>query len=266
MIGAMDETRARIERAVEALCEAEAKRAPIAGLPEAARPRDVAEAYAVQDRFAAYLGKPVGYKIAYINPAVQKQLGIPSPMFGRLFEGRVFASPARLEATRFNHILVETEFAFRMARALPARALPYSLAEVVGAVGAAIPSFELADTRYLDWRVVAPLDAVADNALGSHWVGGAECADFRGLDLAALEVVTSVNGREASRGRGANVGGSPLQALAWLANELARMGRGLAAGDRITTGCCMDVLELAPGDATEADFGPLGRVRVELTR
>ncbi len=261
----MDEAEARIERAAAALCEAEAMRAPFAGLPESARPRDVAEAYAVQDRFAAYLGKPVGYKIAYINPAVQKQLGISSPMFGRLCEGRVFASPARLAASRFNHILVETEFAFRMARALPSRARAWSLDEVVDAVGAAIPAFELADTRYLDWRVVAPLDAVADNALGSHWVGGAERAYFRGLDLAALEVVSSLNGREVTRGRGANVGGSPLDALTWLANEHARMGRGLAAGDRITTGCCTDVLVLAPGDAAEADFGPLGRVRVEFT-
>jgi len=258
-------TRDRIERATALLCEAEAKRAPIAGLPAEARPRDVAEAYAVQDRFAASLGKPVGYKIAYINPAVQKQLGIPSPMFGRLFERRVFASPAKLEPTRFNFILVETEFSFRMARALPPRSRAYSQEEVVDAVGAAIPSFELADTRYQDWRVVAALDAVADNALGSHWVGGAEYLDFRALDLAELEVVTTVNGREASRGRGANVGGSPLAALAWLANELARMGRGLEASDRITTGCCMDVLELAPGDVADADFGPLGRVRVEFT-
>jgi 2-keto-4-pentenoate hydratase len=265
MIRSMDPMRERIERAAAALREAESKRAPIAGLPADSRPRDVAEAYAVQDRFAASLGKAVGYKIAYINPAVQKQLGIPSPMFGRLFEGRVFASPARIEATRFNFILVETEFSFRISRALPARGHAYSQGEVVDAVGAAIPSFELADTRYSDWRVVAPLDAVADNALGSHWVGGAEVADFRGLDLAALEVITTVNGREASRGRGANVGGSPLAALAWLANELARMGRGLEAGDRITTGCCMDVLELAAGDVAEADFGPLGRVRVEFT-
>jgi 2-keto-4-pentenoate hydratase len=261
----MDEREARIERAAAALCEAEAKRAPLPGLPEAARPRDVAEAYAVQDRFAAFLGRPVGYKIAYINPDVQRALGIPSPMFGRLFEGRVFASPARLAATRFNHILVETEFSFRMARDLPPRAAAYTREEVEDAVAAVMPSFELADTRYSDWRKVAPLDAVADNALGSHWVGGAERADVRGLDLAAQEVVSSVNGRVASRGRGANVGGSPLAALVWLANELNRWGRGLVAGDRITTGCCMDVLELHAGDSAEADFGALGRVRVEFT-
>jgi len=260
----MDQSRERIERAAALLCEAEAKRAPIAELPADAKPRDVAEAYAVQDRFAAFLGRPVGYKIAYINPAVQRALGIDSPMFGRLFEGRVFPSPAELSATRFNFLLVETEFAFRMARALPPRASAYTQAEVVSAVAAVVPAFELADTRYRDWRKVAPLDAVADNALGSQLVAGTDCAEFGALDLRALEVVTAVNGREASRGTSANVGGSPLTALAWLANELARMGRALAAGDLVTTGCCMDVLELRAGDVAEADFGPLGRVRVEF--
>jgi 2-keto-4-pentenoate hydratase len=264
MIRGMEEARKRIERAAALLCEAEAKRAPIAELPPDAKPRDVAEAYAVQDRFAAFVGRPVGYKIAYINPAVQRQLGIPSPMFGRLFEGRVLASPAELSATRFNFVLVETEFAFRMARALPARATAYTPAEVVAAVAAVVPAFELADTRYRDWRKVAALDAVADNALGSHLVAGEGRADVLRFDLRALEVVTAVNGREASRGTGANVG-SPLDALCWLANELSRMGRGLAGGDLITTGCCMDVLELHAGDVAEADFGPLGRVRVAFT-
>ncbi len=260
----MDPTRDRIERAAAALCEAEAKRAPLAELPADARPRDVAEAYAVQDRFAAFIGRPAGYTIAYITPAMQRQLGIPSPMFGRLFAERVFASPAELSVTRFNFVLVETEFAFRMARPLPPRAREYALEEVVAAVDAALPAFELADTRYRDYRKVAALDAVADNALGSHFVAGARVADFRELDLGAVEVTSTVNGREASRGTGANVG-SPLVALAWLANELARMGRGLEPGDLVTTGCCMELLELSAGDVAEADFGPLGRVRVAFT-
>lgn len=255
---------ARVERAVAALWDAETKHRALDALPSDARPRNLAEAYAIQDRFVALLGRPVGYKIAYINPAVQKRLGIPSPMFGRLIEGRVADSPARLDPSRFFNILAETEFSFRMASALPAVEAPFDLARVVEAVGALIPSIELADTRFADWQKVAPLDAVADNAVGSHWVGGAPREDFRAFDLAALEVSTRVNGRHASRGVGANVIGSPLEALRWLANELARMGRGLEAGEIITTGCCMDILELSTGDVVEADFGPLGGVRVEF--
>ena len=260
----MTEAEARIERAVAALWDAETKHRALAGLPSDARPTSLVEAYAIQDRFVARLGRPVGYKIAYINPAVQKRLGIPSPMFGRLIDGRVLRSPARLDPARFFHILVETEFAFRLARALPAREAPFDAARVVDAVGTVIPSIELADTRFTDWQKIAPLDAVADNAVGSHWVGGHETEDFRALDLATLAVATSVNGRVATRGVGADIIGSPLHALHWLANELARMGRGLEAGEIVTTGCCADVLELAPGDVAEADFGRLGRVRVEF--
>jgi 2-keto-4-pentenoate hydratase len=108
------------------------------------------------------------------------------------------------------------------------------------------------------------VEAVADNVLHSHWVHGVELANFRALDLAGIEVVTRVNGKEATRGRGANVLGSPLAALHWLANALAQMGRGLAAGDLVTTGCCTDIVLLAPGDSARADFGPLGGVRVDF--
>ena len=260
----MTQAAQRIELAAAALREAESKRRPLAAWPDGAGPRDLAEAYTVQDRFTSHLGRTIGYKIAYINPAVQRQLGIPSPLFGRLIEGRVARSPARLDPALFSNLLIETEFSFRIARALPARGAPFELEAVVDAVGAVIPSIELADTRFADWRRVPALDAAADNALGSHWVGGAELEEFRALDLAQLEVTTFVNGREASRGRGANVIGSPLLALRWLANELPRWGRGLEPGEIVTTGCCMDILELAPGDAAEADFGPLGRVRVEF--
>jgi 2-keto-4-pentenoate hydratase len=253
-----------IERAADALATADRTAQPIDALPSGCAPANLEEAYAIQDRFVARLGRPVGYKIAYINRAVQERLGISAPLFGRLVEGRVFQSPAKLEAARFSNLIVETEFSFRMARALPASAAPFTLAEVESAIAAAIPSLELADSRFRSWRSLAAADAIADNALGSRWVGGAERADFRALDLAALEVTTEVNGRAVARGRGANVLGSPIRALHWLANALAQQGRALAAGDLVTTGCCTDILEVRPGDAATADFGPLGAVRVEF--
>jgi len=44
------------------------------------------------------------------------------------------------------------------------------------------------------------------------------------LDLAASVGTTTVDGVEAGRGRGADVMGNPLEALAWLANALADDG------------------------------------------
>ncbi|MFI5316844.1 MAG: 2-keto-4-pentenoate hydratase [Myxococcota bacterium] len=233
-------------------------------LPTPCTPTNPLEAYSIQDRFVALLGRPVGYKIGFTNPAVQQAFGISSPVFGRLIEGRTSRSPVSLPAASFARPVIETEFAFRMARDLPARAAAYPLEAVVDAIGGVLPSFEIVDSRFEEWRKLTPSEAIADNVLHSHWVGGAERADFRALDLAAQEAVTCMNGREVTRGRGANVLGSPLLALHWLANALAQAGRGLAAGDLVTTGCCTDIVEARPGDVATADFGPLGAVRVEF--
>jgi 2-keto-4-pentenoate hydratase len=56
----------------------------------------------------------------------------------------------------------------------------------------------------------------------------------------------------------------PLNALAWLANELPRGGRSLQAGEFVTTGTCTDVYTAQAGDEIRADFGALGSVEIEL--
>src|SRR5258706_14718793 len=118
-----------------------------------------------------------------------------------------------------------------MARPLPPRAAPHGFDAVTGAVGAVLPSFEIVDSRFEEWRKLGPFEAIADNVLHSHWVHGPEVAAFQALDLASIDVVTRVNGVERTRGCGANVLGSPLQALHWLANGPPAKGpRAPAAG------------------------------------
>jgi 2-keto-4-pentenoate hydratase len=262
--GGMPLVDAELDAAAALLLAAHRALRPRPRLPAACSPTSLLEAYTIQDRFVARLGRALGYKIGYTNVALQQSLGISAPVFGRLIEGRVSRSPAKLPAAKFASRVVETEFGFRMARALPPRAAPYSLEAVTRAVGAALPSFEIVDSRFEEWRKLSAFEAIADNVLHSHWVHGPELVAFQALDLASINVVTRVNGVEQTRGCGANVLGSPLQALLWLANGLAQMGRGLAAGDLVTTGCCTDILELAPGDSATADFGPLGMVTVDF--
>lgn len=253
-----------LDRAAELLLEARRARRPRGPLPADCAPADLAAAYGVQDRFVAGQGRPVGWKIGYTNPVLQRALGITQPVFGRLLADRVWPSAAALPASDFATRVIETEVGVRMARALPPRARPWSPEEVADAVECVFPSFELVDSRFTDWRKLSPLEAIADNVLHSGWVHGPARADFRALDLAALEMVTFRNDREVTRGRGAAVLGSPLLALHWLANALAQRGRGLGAGDLVTTGCATDIFEAAPGDRVRADFGPLGEVRVEF--
>ncbi|NCW87183.1 MAG: hydratase, partial [Oxalobacteraceae bacterium] len=59
---------------------------------------------------------------------------------------------------------------------------------------------------------------------------------------------------------GRNVLGDPRVALAWLVNELSKLGISCEPGQVVTTGTCRIPVTVKPGDTVEADFGLLGRV------
>ncbi len=64
---------------------------------------------------------------------------------------------------------------------------------------------------------------------------------------------------------GANALGHPLDALAWLANQGVLGGRGLKAGDVVTTGVVTPFIYVEAGDRVTADFGALGEVNLRFT-
>ena len=78
---------ARIEEAARRLAEARLEGRRLSGLPPAARPADLAEAYAVQDGLherlaAAGAGALAGHKIGCTTPVMQAYLGIDTPCGG----------------------------------------------------------------------------------------------------------------------------------------------------------------------------------------
>ena len=81
-----------------------------------------------------------------------------------------------------------------------------------------------------------------------------------GLDLALEGVVFEENGEVVGTATAAEVLGSPLNSLAWLANRLAANGRGLRPGDVVLTGSISKVLRPDAGDTVRARFTRLGSV------
>ena len=80
------------------------------------------------------------------------------------------------------------------------------------------------------------------------------------LDLALEGVVFEQNGQVVATNTAAEVLGNPLTSLAWLANTLGRMGRGLAAGDVVLTGSISKILRPEKGESVRASFTRLGSV------
>jgi 2-keto-4-pentenoate hydratase len=235
-------------------------------LPEDCRPQSLEEGYAIQESIAArHGGDVIGWKIAATSGAGQRHIGVTEPLGGRLFAKFRHGDGARLPAGGLHMRVAEAEFAFRMAKDLPPRGGPYATEEVMVAVATLHLAIEVPDSRYRDFARVGAPQLVADDSCACFFVLGDEAVGWRSVDLAAHPVVGHKNGVVAERGSGANVLGDPRVALAWLANDRAARGDGLKAGQIITTGTCVKPMPIAPGDQIVADFGALGRVRVEFS-
>lgn len=253
----------------ELLYQARTRQARLAELPEAVRPKTPQEGYACQEALVRkliqhYGGHGIGYKIACTNVTAQRQLNVDGPFYGRMMSAFCFDSPARIDAGQFFMRVVEAEFAFLMARGLAPRPTPYSVEEIAGAVEGVLPGIEIVDSRFDDWTTIGAPSLIADNACHAAWVKGRLTANWRGIDLAKQTVRLEANGALHREGNGKAVLGHPLNALAWLANQLSSQGRGLEAGQYVTTGVTMEVYMGQRGDRIRADFGPLGQVDLDF--
>lgn len=73
-------------------------------------------------------------------------------------------------------------------------------------------------------------------------------------------MLTECHGETVSSGSGAASLGNPLNALAWLADNLANAGQPLQAGDIIMTGSLGPMATISPGDTFNAEIEGLGKI------
>jgi 2-keto-4-pentenoate hydratase len=237
----------------------------LAGLETSHRPRDRAEAYAIQAALGNHSpGSLFGWKIAATSEAGQMHINVDGPMAGRILPETVIADGGTASMAGNEMRVAEPEFAFRMAVDLPPRTAPYSVQEVLDAVGTLHPAIEIPDSRFADFFSAGAEQIIADNACAHLFVLGAPTAsNWRALDLVEEKPVIALRGKKFT-GHGRNVLGDPRIALTWLANELRQLGVTLKAGEVVTTGTCHPPLPIQSGDVFEADFGSIGTVSVRF--
>ncbi len=259
-----------VDCAVALLLEARTGGVRIPGLPENLKPTDTESAYAIQAASLPLIlenaggGAIVGRKVGATNETTQAQLGLSEPFHGVLMSAFVHESPAEIAADSMFMRVLEPEIAFRLGADLPAAGAPYDAASVKPAIATVMGAIEVVDSRYSSGSTVGGLQLIADNASAGHWLHGAECNNIDAIDYTSQPVSLSLNGEVRQEGSTGNALGNSLNALAWLANDLARLGQGLAAGQLVTTGTCTVVVAAEKGDRASADFGPLGRVEVSF--
>lgn len=253
----------QIEQAAGALRAARKTSKMLAGLDNGLTPATMDQGYALQDAFMRIWNEPVaGWKVGATAEKVRELYGVSEPFYGPFYAPTTFSSPARLKAADFGHLCIESEFAFRFGSTLTARESAYGREEILDAVEAVLPAFEIVSPRFdtlLQDRVAL---AAADCGMNGGFVLGEDYADWRELDLAAHRVRLTVDGEVKGEGISADALGHPFNVLDWLVNAVSRRGIDLNAGEIVSTGTCTGIVYLEQGQKAVAGYGALGTVEM----
>jgi len=236
---------------------AEARRNGTGRFQAALVPADAAAAMRVQHDVASHLGAQIGgWKVGFSPDGV--------PFAGPLYHAGIVRSPATRPLASGDHVLVEVELAFRLARDLPSRET--SRDEIVAAIDEALVGIELIRGRLGEPPAVPFLAFLADNAGNAGYVTGGSTRDFRNLDLTRLRCRLSVDGRMAHDKVGGHPQGDPIEPIrAWLAGADDTLG-GLRAGHVVTTGSFTTPFRAEEAARFEASMEGVGEVRLDLLR
>jgi 2-keto-4-pentenoate hydratase len=241
------------------LREAYATRAPIAPLTDSHDGLSLDDAYTIQliqIRQRVVAGATViGFKVGLTSEAMRRQLGVHEPDFGHLLSD--MAHDGSVPIRRYLQPRAEPEVALVLGKPLQDKGLTAD--DIAAATAYAVPAIEVIDSRIADWRI-GLVDTVADNASSGGFVLGRFPLLLDGLDPATVRCVFEHNGSTVATGVGAAVLGSPLNAAAWLANELTGRGVQLATGHILLTGSVTAAVPVGPGDTVTATFDHLGAV------
>jgi len=250
--------------AAAAILEARRARRILAPLGAAA-PADEAAGYALQREVAAAMGAvpPAGFKIGATTKQMQAYLGLNGPAAGFVPAEGLRGTPAELRFADFVAPGVECEVGLRLGRDIPPG--PCSRAQAKAAVAEVFPAIEIVEKRYGDLPALGTPTLIADQVFHAAGVLGAPIAEWQRVDLGATQGRLTVAGAVRGEGRGADLLGHPMAALAWLAGSgAARVFGGLKAGQVVFLGSVTPPIWLEGPCSVEAAFDTLGSVTLRF--
>jgi 2-oxopent-4-enoate/cis-2-oxohex-4-enoate hydratase len=222
----------------------------------------VADAYAISRRqltMRLQAGeKIIGKKVGITSSAVQEMLNVHEPDFGYLTDAMAMSTGATVPATQaLIQPRAEGEIAFVLNRDLVGPGV--TNADVLRATDGVMACFEIVDSRIEGWKIKIE-DTVADNASSGMLVLGERMMAPASLDLGLCGMVIEKNGRVVTTGAGAAALGSPVNAVAWLANTLGKLETPLRAGEIILSGSLGALVPFSAGDNLRMRIGGIGEV------
>jgi len=214
----------------------------------------LADGQCAQDKLVALLsrqfGRPVGYKVGLTNPAAQQRFGVPHPVTGTIYEatlrlrdgGEVPARFAAIPAAEADLLVRVRDEGINAAR---------THEEVLRHLDQVIPFIELPDLvmppNKLDGPNLLAINVGARLGVSGEPIPARADAEFAAALGTMTVTVTDNTGKELARAPGTALLGHPLDVLPWLAEDLAKRGKKLQAGDIVSLGSFSPALPVEAG-------------------
>jgi 2-keto-4-pentenoate hydratase len=182
------------------------------------------------------------------------------PIVGTVLDDMIVPSGSELDLSTMVDPMVEAEVVVRIGETVD-RA--QSVAELINGPHEIGPGLEVIDYRTTDSS--GPIDWIADNSTVAYAVLGT-LVPIGSIDPVGIQTVLSSGDTDLGTGRGDQVMGNPIAAVAWLSHHLVERGHRLEAGDVILTGSLTGHHAVAAPDRLEflADFAGLDQVRISF--
>ena len=232
-----------------ALYQAEKTNRPIPLLTEAYPSITQDDAYAIQQEGLALRmadgAKIVGRKIGITSRGMMEQMHCDTPDYGCLLAHTLVqeGSPCRL--SELNIPIVEGELAFIMGEDLEGDVI--TQADIMNGTAWVLPCFEVCDARYPAWKVTVR-DTISDNAGASRFMIGSSVRKLSEIRPRNIGMIIEKNGELLGSAAGAEVMGSPVNSVTWLANKLLEYGTCLRKGDIVLSGAFLAADPAEAGD------------------
>lgn len=204
--------------------------------------------------------KAIGRKVGFTNPEMWTKFGVREPIWAYIYDTTVVQlddTRTTCPLSRFVEPKIEPEIVFGFGAAPQVGAGP---TEILSTIEWVAHGFEIVQSHFPGWKFQAP-DTVADSSLhGTLLIGPRRPLYQLGDDVMAalesFELTLTCDGRLVETGRGCNVLGSPLTALAHLLSVLANQPEclRLQAGEIVTTGTITTAQSIQPGETWQSEL------------
>jgi 2-keto-4-pentenoate hydratase len=223
----------------------------------------IEDAYDIQTRFVERRiddgATVVGHKVGLTSDAIQNQLGVNEPDFGRVLD-TMFVNGRTIPADELIAPRVEPEIGFLIEEELEP---PVNYLDILNATRGVLPVFEVIDSRIRNWDINIQ-DTIADDASSALYLTGESITSIDGIDLSLEGIKLYRNGVLEASGVGAAVLEHPARAVAWLVNTLADLDEQLLAGQIVLSGSCTPAVDLNRGDVLTAEFSSIGSLTARV--